>query len=59
MLEYEGGDLRLYGGDDYDTAPKKQGTIIGFPSYVLHEVTPVTSGVRYSLVGWAQGPKFK
>jgi|13_taG_2_1085334.scaffolds.fasta_scaffold34061_4 PKHD-type hydroxylase len=57
--EYEGGDLRLYGGDDYDTAPKKQGTIIGFPSYVLHEVTPVTSGVRYSLVGWAQGPKFK
>lgn len=57
--DYEGGDLRLYGGDDYDTAPKKQGTIIGFPSYVLHEITPVTSGIRYSLVGWAQGPKFK
>ena len=56
---YEGGDLLLYAGEDYDTAPRRKGTIIAFPSFALHEVTPVTSGVRYSLVGWVCGPKFR
>ena len=30
-----------------------------FPSYVLHEVTPVTKGERYSLVAWLTGKPFK
>ena len=30
-----------------------------FPSYSLYEVTPVTKGERYSLVGWITGPQFK
>ena len=32
---------------------------IAFPSYVLHEVQPVTKGTRYSLVAWAAGKPFK
>jgi len=30
--------------------------MIVFPSHVLHRVTPVTRGVRRSLVGWIGGP---
>jgi PKHD-type hydroxylase len=30
-----------------------------FPSFVLHRVTPVTKGTRYSLVAWVSGPPFK
>jgi PKHD-type hydroxylase len=38
---------------------KEQGTIIAFPSYILHEVTPITKGKRYSLEGWITGKPFK
>jgi hypothetical protein len=40
------------------TAPfsaKTKGTLIVFPSYVHHQVTPVTRGTRQSLVLWQQG----
>lgn len=55
---YEGGDLKIYDGN-YILANKSIGAINFFPSYVLHEVTPVTKGTRYCLVGWVSGPKFK
>jgi PKHD-type hydroxylase len=38
---------------------KTQGTLIIFPSYVLHEVMPVTKGERNSLVTWVTGKQFK
>tara|TARA_R110002012_G_scaffold173707_1_gene338501 strand:- start:959 stop:1558 length:600 start_codon:yes stop_codon:yes gene_type:complete len=38
---------------------KKKGTIVVFPSYMLHKVTPVTQGIRHSLVMWFRGPSFK
>ena len=60
--EYEGGELKLYDGDDDDEAnvmDKTQGTLIIFPSYVLHEVMPVTKGTRNSLVTWVTGKQFK
>ena len=31
------------------------GTVFTFPSYVLHRVTPVTKGFRYSMVTWVEG----
>lgn len=34
----------------------EQGDAIFFLSDIPHEVTPITSGVRYSLVGWFEGP---
>jgi PKHD-type hydroxylase len=56
---YEGGDLQLHYQNDPIIAKKEQGVATFFPSYMLHEVTPVTSGIRYSLVGWVLGPRFK
>jgi PKHD-type hydroxylase len=57
--EYEGGELYLYAGDKGELMDKKQGTLIMFPSYTLHEVTPVTKGERNSLVTWVTGKQFK
>ena len=58
---YDGGDLKLYPHSTKNPfiAAKEQGLVVGFPSYNIHEVTPVTSGVRYSLVVWVYGPPFK
>lgn len=57
---YTGGDLSLFGvGDNMVTCPRDRGTVIAFPSYHVHEVTPVTKGQRYSLVSWIIGPPFK
>lgn len=56
--EYEGGDVIIKTGSD-SPIHKDLGTINFFPSYVLHEVTPVTKGTRHALVGWITGPAFK
>lgn len=66
--EYEGGDFitkigRLDMGFQ-EGWPKDRptedmiGTMILFPSYILHRVADVTSGTRYSMVGWAHGNSF-
>jgi PKHD-type hydroxylase len=57
--DYEGGDLLLHYKNNPDKAMRNQGTATFFPSWMLHEVTPVTKGKRYSLVAWVQGPRFK
>jgi PKHD-type hydroxylase len=57
--EYEGGELKLYEGEEETVMDKTQGTLIIFPSYVLHEVMPVTKGTRNSLVTWVTGKQFK
>jgi PKHD-type hydroxylase len=57
--EYEGGELKLYDGEKETLMDKTQGTLIIFPSYVLHEVMPVTKGERNSLVTWVTGKQFK
>ena len=38
---------------------KNAGSVIVFPSFMEHQVTPVTKGTRYSLVAWFVGPPFK
>ena len=38
---------------------KPQGTVIIFPSYFRHRVSPVTFGTRRSLVAWYYGPKWR
>ena len=55
--EYEGGELQINTGGILATE-KEKGTVIIFPSYLLHRVTPVTKGVRRSLVLWIEGPAF-
>lgn len=56
---YDGGDVILYDSfSDLTTLNRRIGSISFFPSFTIHEVTPVTKGTRYSLVGWACGPSF-
>jgi len=55
--EYEGGDFVFTKDIPSPDAEliRKKGTIIVFPSFLYHQVMPVTKGVRYSLVGWYEG----
>lgn len=50
--DYVGGDLVLKIGGEEVIANKKTGNMFLFNSSTLHKVTPVESGVRYSLVTW-------
>jgi PKHD-type hydroxylase len=56
---YEGGDLVLYPTKKQEpiTGHRDRGCAIMFPSNMVHEAKKVTSGVRYSLVAWFEGPK--
>lgn len=59
--EYEGGDLQFQTPHGEFTANeiKPKGSICVFPSFVTHRVTPVTSGIRQSLVMWNRGKPFR
>jgi PKHD-type hydroxylase len=56
--EYEGGDLEFMLHRNIIKSDRTKGTIILFPSYLQHRVTPVTKGIRKSLVVWIYGPAF-
>lgn len=55
--EYEGGLFQISRGSHTFDGPKEKGSVIIFPSFVLHRVLPVTSGERNSLVSWISGPR--
>lgn len=61
--EYEGGEFQLQTGDPSPermmTVEQLKGRVIAFPSFMIHRVAPVTSGLRKSVVTWVDGPKFK
>ena len=68
---FEGGELQFYNGDrprndmgnitgeQVTNDLKSQGTVVVFDSRDWHRVTPVTKGVRHSIVCWTIGPNFK
>jgi PKHD-type hydroxylase len=58
--EYEGGEFQcVIGGrvDEPMTVKPKKGDAIFFASWMPHRVTPVTKGVRKSLVCWVMGKR--
>ena len=62
--DYEGGDFQFEVGAPYEedriiTLTPSKGCAIVFPSFKFHRVTPVTKGVRYSLVGWICGKPYR
>ena len=64
--EYDGGNLKFDFGPHASGKRfheveeiRPQGSIIVFPSWLYHQVTPVTRGTRYSLVLWSLGEPFK
>lgn len=56
---YEGGDLQFMINNKIVNASREKGTIIIFPSFIMHRVTPITKGTRQSIVGWVSGPPFR
>jgi PKHD-type hydroxylase len=57
--DYSGGELAFYYSSNPEVPVQPRGRGIFFPSHTLHEVTPVTKGTRYALVGWCVGPHLK
>lgn len=62
--EYEGGELLFWmGGNSLENnnliAPRGKGTVVLFPSYMVHAVKPVTKGIRKSFVLWLGGGHYK
>mgnify|MGYP003641320843 FL=1 len=54
--DYEGGEFETWSSGKKKF---KKGSMIFFPSWVLHKVNPVTKGTRYSLVVWFLGAPFR
>ena len=57
--DFEGGKFYIQIGPEKQYPPQQKGTVLVFPSYMVHGVEPVTKGVRYSCVTWLVGPYFK
>lgn len=57
--DYEGGELQILTTGQPTSIQKKRGLIVAFPSWTLHQVTPVIKGTRQTLVTWVSGPNFK
>ncbi len=60
-VDFEGGDFQMNTSNEQqcETINMQKGTLIAFPSFLLHRVTPVSKGVRRSIAIWVEGPKFK
>jgi PKHD-type hydroxylase len=56
---YDGCDLEARAAHPLDVAPRERGTLVAFRATVLHRVTPITRGVRKSLVAGATGPEYR
>tara|TARA_R100001510_G_C7653492_1_gene211743 strand:+ start:2460 stop:3620 length:1161 start_codon:yes stop_codon:yes gene_type:complete len=57
--DFEGGKFYIQVGKDKIYPQQTPGTVIVFPSFILHGVEPVTAGIRRSFVTWLAGPYFK
>jgi len=57
--DFEGGKFFLNANGNLYYPPQSKGTVLVFPSYMIHGVEPVTKGIRYSCVTWLVGPYFK
>lgn len=65
---YDGADLEMFDVvTDWETDElaewrarvRSQGTVVAFPAFEYHRVTPLVSGRRASLVAWVGGPPFR
>jgi PKHD-type hydroxylase len=65
--DYEGGDLQIDLSNIDNRKPnivtikelRQKGSVVIFPSFMWHRVTPITKGTRFSLVMWNIGNPFK
>lgn len=57
--EFDGGQLEIMIGKDPLIVEQVKGRVVVFPSYTVHRVSPVTRGLRKSIVTWTHGPLFR
>ena len=57
--DFKGGKFFLQTSDQKIYPPQKKGTVLVFPSFLVHGVEDVEEGERYSVVCWMVGPWFK
>ena len=57
--DYEGGNLQILTNSNARNVERERGLIALFPSWTLHQVTPVIKGSRQTLVTWICGAPFK
>lgn len=57
--DFKGGRFYIQDGGEKYYPPQKKGTVLAFPSFLLHGVEDIEEGTRYSVVCWLVGPFFK
>lgn len=64
--EYEGCDIEMTTSlseknvlEEHQLLLRQKGTVLIFPSYINHRVTPLISGRRESIVSWVEGPQWR
>jgi len=66
--DYDGAELELFAiGEEWDRRSaadfarraRQQGSVVAFPAFEFHRVTPLRRGRRDSLVSWIGGPPFR
>ena len=57
--DFKGGKFFIRDGHEKYYPPQEKGTVLVFPSFLLHGVEDITEGTRYSAVCWMVGPFFK
>jgi len=57
--DFKGGRFYLQNGHERFYPPQSKGTVLVFPSFILHGVEDVQEGTRYSVVCWMVGKFFK
>ncbi len=58
--DYKGGDFELR--DPYNinlSTFRDKGSMLVFPSFLWHRITPIKRGKRQSIVSWIEGPPWK
>ena len=59
--DYEGGVFQCWfgGGGRFIDLPRQKGDVLVMPSFIMHNVSPITKGERRALVFWTGGEPFK
>mgnify|MGYP003348577679 FL=1 len=57
--DFKGGKFFIQDGHEKHYPPQSKGTVLVFPSFIMHGVEDVEEGQRCSVVCWMVGPFFK
>jgi PKHD-type hydroxylase len=57
--DYDGGNFEFFGIKSPAETFAPRGSLLIFPSFLQHRVSPVVRGMRRSLVSWVEGPRWR